>query len=211
MFDAGTMERRNDLRGFRPDSIGNGDKPPDFLIVAHRHHRATRARKRIGPLQHAVGVDATLLDVATRTEPHFAAGEAADDTAAGDGLDRLGRFCDDLQLGRFCQDRASNRMLAARLQGRCGTQNLGFAATAERDDLDDLRPPFGERARLVHGNRAEASWCFEVNATLHQHTLFRRSGEGRHNRYRRRDHERARTGDNEEHKRPVEPDVPGTA
>ena len=57
--------------------------------------------------------------------------------------------------------------------------------------IDDVEPPFGQRAGLVEGDAPHRRQALQPRAALDQHALARRRGQRRHDRDRRRDHQRA--------------------
>ena len=77
--------------------------------------------------------------------------------------------------------------------------------------VDDAQLPVRQRAGLVERHAAHRRQLLEVRAALDQHALARRGGQRRHDRDRRRDHQRARAGDDEQHQRPIDPRAPGPA
>ncbi len=153
MSNPGAVQPRDDAPGFRTHGVSDRDQPQHFLSVADGNHRPPGARQRIGEAKHFVRADPALLDVAARAEPQLAPGDSAGDATAGNGLDGFGGLGGDPQLLCPAQDRVGDWMGAARFQRGGNAEDLLFVAPSQRHDLDDLGPPLGEGAGLVHRNR----------------------------------------------------------
>ena len=102
-----------------------------------------------------------------------------------------------------CSDRGFER--------RRQPQHLRSGHAVGRHDVDDPQPAVRQRAGLVERDAAHRRELLEASAAFDQHALARRRRQRRHDRDRRGDHQRARTGDDQEHERAVDPLAPGPA
>ena len=137
---------------------------------------------------------------------------AADDrlgAEAGQRLERLHGLERNAVRGRARDDGAADRMLRARLErGRQLQESRSGGAPFERRHADDVELPFGQRAGLVERDAAHVRQTLEVRAPFDQHALARRGGERGDDRDRRRNDQRARARDDEQHERAVDPAAP---
>ena len=67
------------------------------------------------------------------------------------------------------------------------------------------RVPLRQRSGLVERDHANTGQPLEVGAPLDEHAVARRRRQRGDNRHRRRDHERARTGNHQQHQRAIDP------
>ena len=126
---------------------------------------------------------------------------------ASDATSGARRHADVRGLG-VLNDRARDGMLGSLLH-RCGQRdNRARGHAVERHDVDDLGRPAGERAGLVERHAPHASRTLEMRAAFDEHALARRARKRRDNRNRRGDHQRARTRDDQQDQRAVDPGLP---
>ena len=88
-------------------------------------------------------------------------------------------------------------------------QNMRFVfLTGRANDLDDIRLPAGQGAGLVESQRPQPADLFEVLAPADQHPAPRRGRQPTDDGHRRRDHQRTRTGDDQDDQAPPKPLAP---
>ena len=98
-------------------------------------------------------------------------------------------------------------MLGLRLHRCRRAEQLVFSVTGERANRVKRQPARGHRAGLVEGHDANRGQPLQMDAALHENTLPGGTRERRHDRHRRRNHERTRTRDDQQHERAIQPDV----
>ena len=103
-----------------------------------------------------------------------------------------------------CSERVSSEAASRSTSARSGA--------VHRQHVDDVQPAVRQRPGLVERDAADRRQLLEVRAALDEHALPRRRGQRRHDRHRRRDDERARARDHQQHERSINPRRPaGTA
>ena len=91
----------------------------------------------------------------------------------------------------------AKRMLARPFDAGGEAQHLVLDEAVRRNDGDDLRPAFGQRAGLVDHQRVDLLHAFERLGVADQHAGLRAAADADHDRHRRRKSERARAGDDQ--------------
>ena len=89
-------------------------------------------------------------------------------------------------------------------------QKLGFVMAIIRNDTHNFGLAPGERSGLIQRQCFQASRQLDKRAALDENASARRRSERGNNGHGCRDHECARTGNNEQHEGPVKPILPDT-
>ena len=111
----------------------------------------------------------------------------------------------DTRCAGMLGDRAPDGMLRPRLERRGQLEDILARRVAQRDHFDDLRRAGRHRPRLVERDAPDRAGTLEIQPALDQNSAARRARERRDNRHGRRNDERARAGDDQQHQRAVEP------
>ena len=204
------MHLRHAAGRFRPDRIRHRDERPDVVAGAADDHGLVGAlhlrELRFEPVERGLFPG----------EPHAPDPEplAADHGLGatprdGPEVGELGRF--DATPARVADDGARQRMLAAQLDGQQAGQHLVLRAAVHRPQLADVRIAARDDPRLVERHRAQPSQLLQMRAALDQHAVPRGRRDGGGDRHRRRDHQPARAGDQQDEHRLVEPVLPAAA
>jgi len=108
-------------------------------------------------------------------------------------------------------DGARQGVLAVAFDGGGEAQHVVAAPPVQGDDVTDLRTSLGERTGLVEGDDPQVGGLLEVRAALDQDPVPCRVAESGEDAHRRRDHQRARTGDDQQREAAVDPRAPRPA
>ncbi len=103
------------------------------------------------------------------------------------------------------QNGLGDRMFGPGLESRRDAENFIRRRPVQRDDVHDARCAARQRAGLVKRHAPNRPGPLEMRAALDQDSLTRRRRQGRHDRDRCRDHQRARARNDEEHKTAIRP------
>ena len=137
--------------------------------------------------------------------------------ASGQRLEVLDRRQRHAASARACDDGRADRMLGARSSdaASCSSRPPRTAhrrlRRAPSSGTSTTQLSGRQRAGLVERDAAHGRQPLERGAALDQHALARRRGQRRHDRDRRRDDERARARDHQQHERAVDPRTPDCA
>ena len=204
------VQLRYALRRLGPHLVGDGDERPDVVARAAGDDGLTRTLQveQLLPERVAPGL---LPRVARAADPEAPAVHDRLGAAPLHGPEILHRFRLDAAPARVAHDGAGQRMLAAHLDRQQPRQHVGLGPAAERPDFPDVRLAAGDDAGLVQRDGAQARQPLQVGAALDQRTLPRRGRDGGRNGHRRRDHERARAGHQQDEHPLVEPVLPTRA
>ena len=107
------------------------------------------------------------------------------------------------------EDRHRDRVLGARLDRSRAGEEAALVVAVEGDHLDHARAPLGEGPGLVDREHLQRGRNLHEPASLEQDAVAGRRSERRNDADGCSDDERARTADDEEDERSVDPDVPG--
>ena len=189
-----------------PDSISDGNQAADVRVVADDDDRMPRIRHGRQSLMKLRRLQSTLFQQAMGPKPEFTAVNLAGRSSALKHL-KVVRWCDGntTLVGGF-QNRSCDRMAAVRFQGGGAFEQFAFVVTRKRHDRLHGRMAARERAGLVECQCLQARRHLDERPAFDQNSLARCGGECGDDAYRRRNHQRTWTGDDQQHQRPVEPD-----
>ena len=205
-----TLEPAHGLGGARAQGVRHRDRSHDHIATGHDKRRGTG---RV----HALDVGERLvaeLDAEPLGEGGFADG--ADALRGIDAAHAVGRDLADAAHGdlgdpalmRARHDGAGERMGGVLLERVGDGEHIGFGGAVVPEHLDDLRLAGGERSGLVERHRGDLARDVEERAALHEHAHPRGARDGRDERDRRGDDERAGARHDEQRQRTVDPVVP---
>ena len=103
----------------------------------------------------------------------------------------------DAALGGAAHDRGGERMLAVRFDGGGGGEQFLLGDRSRGNDVRQARFAFGQRAGLIHDQRVHLFHPLDRRGVLDQHAGLRAATDADHDRHRRRESERAGTGDDQ--------------
>ena len=103
----------------------------------------------------------------------------------------------ELALLRGAHDGVRQRMLAGALDAGGKAQDVALVKSGRRHDGDHLRLALGQRAGLVDHQRVDLLHALQRLGVLDQHAGLRAAADADHDRHRRRQSERAGTGDDQ--------------
>ena len=120
-------------------------------------------------------------------------------------LEELARRNRQPQVARARDNRAPDWMLRARFECRGDAQHAVARHAVDTDHMGHGNAAVRQRPGLVERDTSHGREPFEGRAALDQHPAPRGAGDRRHNRNRRRDHQRTRAGDDQQRERAVGP------
>ena len=184
---------------------GVGDREHGERGVVHQHDRCLCLV--LEPFQELFEIGSAHAGLLDQTMVAECVGDAIDgaaDPATGDRLEPLDGV-EGAAVGG--DDRVRDRVLGERFDRRGDAQDVVVGERAEIDEIGEHRCSVSERAGLVEGDGAQLSGVLEMDAALDEDPTSGRTTEAGHHRDRGRDHQRARTGEHQQHQPSVEPVV----
>src|SRR5690606_15045617 len=151
---AAAAQPGNDLPGFWPQLVTNGDRADESPIVFNEDDAGPRLLHSL-----ELGVQRSRFEPARTAQSDEPPIEPTAESGAGYSLDVDRRLRP--QRFRLGKDRPRERVLTARFERRSNRQYMLARSTVRGDDLHDDRPIAGERAGLVEANASHATERFE--------------------------------------------------
>ena len=181
----------------RPDWVGDSDEPGERPIDRDEHDAGTVAAPFFRSVEERLRIDAYAVHLR---------GVADDDDAALDrGADpRADLHLEPFQLGEpkpalhGCgDDGVGERVFRSGLDRRDEPEQIVLGRTAQSLNPDQFRLALGEGPGLVDQQRIDALEPLQRLGAFHEHARLRAAPGADHDRHRRRQPQRARTGDDE--------------
>ncbi len=185
------------VRRRRLDRVGDGDDAGGLAVDRDEDRGGAVLAQPFRLLIQRIGGDAELRQEFGVADRHAPALDHADRALAGRRVEAEHRDELDATLSRGCDDRLRQGVFARPFDAGGKAQDFVVHEAVRRNDGDDLRPSFGQRAGLVDHQRVDLLHPFERLGVADQHAGLRAAADAHHDRHRRREAERARAGDDQ--------------
>ena len=179
------------------DRVGHRDHRRHASVDRGEHRRLALCPERIGLVGKRWRQAAETLHESAAADCNPAAGDDALHALPGDRLEVLYGLQGDFAILSAFHNRLGQWMLACALEARDEAQRVGFRDARLDGEVDELRSPEGQRAGLVDDQRVDLAQLLHGFRVAEQNPVERALTHRHGNRDRRREADRARTGDDQ--------------
>ncbi len=195
----GVAQRADGLRRRILHQVGDGDEAGGRAVDRHEQHGSPLLLQPVRGLMQRRGVDADVAHHRAVAQHHLVSVDAAADALAGDRgeLARVGVEALDPAIAGACHDGVGQRMFRPALQRGGQREHPVGLETGRGDHVGQRRPARGQGSGLVDDQQVDVGEPLQGFRVADQHPGTRAPPGRHHDRHRRRQTERARTGDDE--------------
>ena len=184
--------------GGRSDHVGESDNADMFAIDSCQHGDLALTSQALNDLSRLHReLHATLTKIFLTAAEHLRTRNDSSDTLAGLHTEVVDLCRAECRFTSVVDNGSAKRVLTPRLSGGSQPQQIVGVKGCRRNHIGDVQPAESQRSGLVEGNNIRLAHLLQGFAGLHDDAVFRRLPYGCHYRGWRRQHQGARTEDNQ--------------